>query len=180
MPNKLKSDSTYYISSLLKKLPVDSFDKDIAKQDSPHLTKILEEYARISSQNSQISGEDEELMTEILEASQQYEILEFWLSEVDHILSHHQGDLDEDARESYKDQYAAFCEYALDYKGQSGFKFPVPPKPKDSPKIPTVIVDGIIHRKRSVLVPRPHLSPTKQSVNQKLQKHNHNNEHHSK
>ncbi|NJR70046.1 MAG: hypothetical protein HC771_16405 [Synechococcales cyanobacterium CRU_2_2] len=87
--------------------------------------KIVHEYARITYRcNHPRSEEEEELIDDILKMAETNGVLEFWLSEIDHILGHLQGNLDEDARESYKDQYAVLREYL----GEEHFDFAKPPK----------------------------------------------------
>jgi hypothetical protein len=108
-------DSVEYVQNLLSMIPaIDETQtisgKDITSQSSKEIISIVLEYARISS-NFQHSQREDCLVDDILKMAESNNILEFWLSEVDHILSHHQGFSDEDARESYKDQYAVLCEY---------------------------------------------------------------------
>lgn len=100
-------------------------DKDITSQSSQEIMKIVHEYARITYRcNHPRSEEEEELIDDILKMAETNGVLEFWLSEIDHILGHLQGNLDEDARESYKDQYAVLREYL----GEEHFDFAKPPK----------------------------------------------------
>jgi hypothetical protein len=83
---------------------------DIASQSPPEIMEIVLEYARINSRCDR-RHKDELLMDEIMKAAEENPILEFWLSEIDHILGHQQGNLNEDARDSYEDQHAVLREY---------------------------------------------------------------------
>jgi hypothetical protein len=110
-----KYDSVEYVQNLLLMIPaIDETqtisDEDITSQSSKEIISIVLEYARISSK-FQHSQREDRLVDDILKMAESNNLLEFWLSEIDHILSHHQGFSDEDARESYKDQHAALCEY---------------------------------------------------------------------
>jgi hypothetical protein len=117
------SDRFYAILSSLQRLSSINPDSDISVASSPVLMNVVVEYARLN-RSTQLDLEEQELLDQILEAAQANELLDFWLSEVDHILSHQQGDLDEDAREFYKDQYAVLREYI----GMKNFQLVVPPK----------------------------------------------------
>jgi hypothetical protein len=110
------------VLSSLQRLSSIDLDSDISVASSPRLMDVVVEYARLNG-STQLTIEDQDLLDRILEAAQENELLDFWLSEVDHILSHQQGDLDEDAREFYKDQYAVLREYI----GMKGFQFVIPP-----------------------------------------------------
>jgi hypothetical protein len=100
-------------------------DNDIASQSSEEIMEIVREYARITYRcNHPRSEKEEQLIDDILKMAESDGVLEFWLSETDHILGHLQGNLDEDARESYKDQYAVLREYL----GEDYFDFAKPPK----------------------------------------------------
>jgi hypothetical protein len=116
------SDRFYAVLSSLQRLSSIDLDSDISVASSPRLMDVVVEYARLNG-STQLTIEDQDLLDRILEAAQENELLDFWLSEVDHILSHQQGDLDEDAREFYKDQYAVLREYI----GMKGFQFVIPP-----------------------------------------------------
>jgi hypothetical protein len=116
------SDRLYAVLSSLQRLSSIDRDSDISVASSPRLMEVVVEYARLNG-STRLDMEDQDLLDRILEAAQENELLDFWLSEVDHILSHQQGDLDEDAREFYKDQYAVLREYI----GMKGFQFVIPP-----------------------------------------------------
>jgi hypothetical protein len=124
------SDRFYAILSSLQRLSSINPGSDISVASSPMLMNVVVEYARLN-RSTQLDLEEQELLDRILEAAQENELLDFWLSEVDHILSHQQGDLDEDAREFYKDQYTVFREYA----GMKGFQFVIPPLISNTPTL---------------------------------------------
>lgn len=123
----MPSDHYYAIVSSLRTLRSVQTSKtstgDIASESSINLMRVVQEYVRLNSRLNRLSTEDEDLIDKILQTAQENPLLEFWLSEADHILSHQQGDLDEDARESYKDQHAILREY-MDLPG---FQFVIPP-----------------------------------------------------
>jgi DNA-directed RNA polymerase specialized sigma54-like protein len=123
----MSSDHYYAIVSSLRTLRSVQTSKtstgDIASESSVNLMRVVEEYVRLNSRLNRLSTEDEDLIDEILQTAQENPLLEFWLSEADHILRHQQGDLDEDAREFYKDQHAILHEYI----GLKDFQFVIPP-----------------------------------------------------
>jgi hypothetical protein len=82
---------------------------DILSQLQSELRTALE-YGRLSSLPSPSDGELARI-GEILDQATDNSILHFWLVEIDHFLGHHLGLLDEDDRESYKDQQVLIKEY---------------------------------------------------------------------
>lgn len=92
---------------------------DLLSQSSPEVMVLTLEYAKLAALPNRSIQEDDRL-GEILEVATYSEILSFWIVEVDHFLGHHLGLLDEDARESYRDQQALL----RDYVGTKDFPTP--------------------------------------------------------
>jgi hypothetical protein len=83
----------------------------LAQTTSTILDLVLE-YARLAPQSSLTDAEADRL-GEILEKANEYPALNFWIAELDHLISHRLNLLSEDDRESYKDQQAMMREYAI-------------------------------------------------------------------
>jgi hypothetical protein len=73
--------------------------------------ELAKEYAKLVVLPKR-KEEEEDRIDEILELANHSDILSFWIIEVDHLVGHSLGLLDEDDRESYKDQQALLQEYA--------------------------------------------------------------------
>jgi hypothetical protein len=86
-------------------------DGDLLSKSSPEIMTLVLEYARLSALPSRSEQEDDHVEY-ILEVANSNKILDFWIVEVDHILGHYLGLLDEDDRESYRDQQALLRDYA--------------------------------------------------------------------
>jgi hypothetical protein len=65
----------------------------------------------VLSQKKEPSDKEEEELIQILEKSVKDELLFFWIEQIDHIIAHAQGDLDDDARKSYRDQASVLREH---------------------------------------------------------------------
>jgi hypothetical protein len=84
--------------------------KDLLTSSTPALMEIVLEYAELASiQNP--SEVQADRLGEILSIASENELLNFWLTEMDHFMGHHLGLLNEDHRESYKDQQALLREH---------------------------------------------------------------------
>jgi hypothetical protein len=95
-------------------------DKDLISQSSPEVMALALEYAKLAVL-PQRSIEEDDRFGQILEVATHNDILSFWIVEADHFLGHHLGLLDEDARESYRDQQVLLMEYL----GEKGFLTPI-------------------------------------------------------
>lgn len=78
---------------------------------TPEKQKLLKEYFRLALL-SKLSSSEGQRMSEIIEMTQKDKILEFWLSEADHIIGHKLNLIDEN---ECKNQQAKLQEY-LDAK----------------------------------------------------------------
>jgi hypothetical protein len=90
--------------------PVLQKNESVLEQSSSDVMKLALEYARLASL-PQLSEKDANRLEEILAIANHIDILNFWITEVDHILGHHLDLLDEDNRESYQDQQALLKDY---------------------------------------------------------------------
>jgi hypothetical protein len=84
---------------------------DLVEQSSPEIMKLALEYANLAAL-AKLSEPQADRLEEILEKADDNKVLNFWITEVDHFLAHYLGLLDEDDRESYRDQQALLREYA--------------------------------------------------------------------
>lgn len=84
---------------------------DLLGQSSPAIMKQALEYARLAALPHPTEAEKNQL-GQILEQAVEDEIISFWIAEIDHLLGHHLGLLDESARETYRDQQAFLIDYA--------------------------------------------------------------------
>ncbi|HEY9659373.1 MAG TPA: hypothetical protein V6C65_13030 [Allocoleopsis sp.] len=99
-------------SSLLQQMSEsNTANLDLLEQSTLEVMQFALAYATLAASPSR-SIEQEDRLAEMLELSCESEILNFWIDEVDHILAHEQGLLDEDDRESYKDQQSLLRERA--------------------------------------------------------------------
>lgn len=85
--------------------------KNIISDSSEVAVELAKEYAKLVVLPKR-KEEEEDRIDEILALANHSEILSFWLIEIDHFVGHYLGLLDEDDRESYKDQQALLREYA--------------------------------------------------------------------
>lgn len=85
--------------------------KNIVSDSSEVAVELAKEYARLVVLSKR-QEEEEDRIDEILQLANHSEILSFWIIEIDHLVGHYLGLLDEDDRESYKDQQAFLREYA--------------------------------------------------------------------
>lgn len=83
---------------------------DFLSRSSPEIMEVAVEYTRLAVLQHR-SEDENNCLEKILKAANDSEILNFWIVEVDHIIAHHLGLLDEDDRESYRDQQALLVEY---------------------------------------------------------------------
>lgn len=84
--------------------------QDLLSKSSPEIMEIVSEYARLATLQNP-SEQEADRMESLLDAANHSEILSFWMVEVDHFLGHYLGLLNEDHRESYRDQQALMKEY---------------------------------------------------------------------
>lgn len=87
-----------------------ALNQDLVGQSTPEIMQRALEYATLAALVNP-SKQQADHLGEILEESNNNPILNFWMIEVDHFLGHHLGLLDEDDRESYRDQQALLREY---------------------------------------------------------------------
>lgn len=99
--------------------PSEEEANDILTASSPEVMELALKYARLSELPTLTKVEADDLAY-ILDVATRSEILSFWIAETDHFLGHHLGLLDEDDRESYRDQQALL----QDYMGQENFPLP--------------------------------------------------------
>lgn len=85
---------------------------NFSSQSTSKIMQLASEYARLASQASLTDAEADRL-GEILEKANEHPALNFWIAELDHLLSHRLNLLSEDDRESYKDQQAMMREYGV-------------------------------------------------------------------
>jgi len=83
---------------------------DFLSKSSPKITEIAVLYAQLAALPNR-SEEENDNIEKILDAANDNQLLSFWTIEIDHILAHSLGLLDEDDRESYQDQQALLMEY---------------------------------------------------------------------
>ncbi|GET42421.1 hypothetical protein [Microseira wollei] len=84
---------------------------DLLSKSSANVMKLALEYAKLAALPNP-SEQEADRLGEILALASDCEILSFWIVEVDRVLGHHLDLLDEDDRESYKDQQALIRDYA--------------------------------------------------------------------
>jgi len=72
--------------------------------------EIIHEYYKIASLYD-LKENESKRMDEILEQATRDNLLDFWISEIDHLLGHRLGLLDDMKRKSYADQKAMLREY---------------------------------------------------------------------
>jgi hypothetical protein len=84
--------------------------EDILSQSTLEIMTLALTYGRLASLPNP-SNEEQQQLADILAIAIDNEILNFWITEVDHSLGHQMGFLDEDCRESYKDQQALLREH---------------------------------------------------------------------
>jgi hypothetical protein len=118
-PNDLTEEDLVLLTMLVAQKVTHS-DNDLIGHSSPRTIELAFEYAKLAAHGDRTPPAADQLEAILMEA-QDNEMLDFWLSEIDHILSHRQGFLEENARESYLDQHAALREYL----GLPNAKFPV-------------------------------------------------------
>lgn len=87
-----------------------ALDRDLIGQSSPEVMQLALEYANLAALPVP-SEQQADRLGEILEQAANNQILGFWVTEIDHMLGHHLGLLNEDARESYRDQQVLLREY---------------------------------------------------------------------
>lgn len=85
---------------------------NLLSQSTPMIIDLVLEYAKLATQASLTDAEADRL-GEILETASEVPALNFWIAELDHLVSHRLNLLNEDDRESYKDQQAMMREYGL-------------------------------------------------------------------
>jgi hypothetical protein len=98
-----------------------ALDGDLVGKSSPEVMQLALEYANLAALPIPLEQQADRL-GEILEQAMDNRVLSFWITEIDHMLGHHLGLLDEDARESYRDQQVLLREY-VETKREN---FPVP------------------------------------------------------
>jgi hypothetical protein len=87
-----------------------ALDRDLVGQSSPEIMQLALEYANLAALPIPLEQQADRL-GEILEQAVNNRVLSFWITEIDHMLGHHLGLLNEDARESYRDQQVLLREY---------------------------------------------------------------------
>jgi len=87
-----------------------SSTNDLSSKFSPEIRAIVLEYAKLSSQDV-LSESEADRLGDILTVAADNEELNFWLTEVDHVLGHAMGFLTDKARQSYEDQQALLREH---------------------------------------------------------------------
>lgn len=85
---------------------------DLLSQSTAMIIKLVLEYAELAIQPSLTDAEADRL-GEILETAAENPTLNFWITELEHLISHRLSLLNEDDRESYKDQEAMMREYGV-------------------------------------------------------------------
>lgn len=104
---------------------------DLLSKSSPNVMNLAREYAKLAALPF-LSEPEADRLGEILAIASDCEILSFWIVEVDHVLGHHLDLLDEDDRESYKDQQALL----RDYMGTEVFPTPTDRQNKKCVSLP--------------------------------------------
>lgn len=84
---------------------------DILERSTKDVIETVLEYGRIGSLK-RLSKEDFDRMSKILDRAVEDEILNFWISEMDHILMHELNLLEEGWLDNHKDWMALLREYA--------------------------------------------------------------------
>jgi hypothetical protein len=83
---------------------------DILTQSTSEIMALALEYSQLAALPNP-SDEESDRLADILGMATNDDILNFWLTEVDHCLGHHLGFLNEDHRESYRDQQSLLREH---------------------------------------------------------------------
>lgn len=99
---------------------------DLLSKSSPEVMKLVLKYATLTALSSR-SESDDDCIGKILEVAGYNEVLSFWIVEVDHFLGHTLGLLNEDSRESYRNQQALLRDYA----GTANFPTPTDQQTKN-------------------------------------------------
>lgn len=84
----------------------------LLSQSNSTTMKLVLEYAKLATRTSLTDAEADRL-GEILQTANDSPVLNFWIAEVDHVISHRLNLLNEDDRESYKDQQVMMREYGI-------------------------------------------------------------------
>lgn len=84
----------------------------LLSQSTPMIIDLVLEYAKLATQAS-LTDTEADRLDEILEMATENPTLNFWMTELEHLISHRLGLLNEDDRESYKDQQAMMREYGV-------------------------------------------------------------------
>jgi hypothetical protein len=84
--------------------------EDLLSNSTPDTIEIVLEYIELAALSSP-SDDQADRLSQILAIASENSILSFWIVEADHFLGHQLGLLNEDHRESYKDQQALLREY---------------------------------------------------------------------
>ena len=82
----------------------------ILLRSTPNLTNIVREYYQLRVLPN-LSEQQADRIGEIMELATTDQVIDFWLTEVDHALGHALNLLDESCRYSYQDQQALLREY---------------------------------------------------------------------
>lgn len=85
-------------------------NQDLLSASSPQVMNLAVEYATLAATPVRSNLQNDRL-AKILDAATQSEILDFWVTEIDHFVGHYLGLLDSNHREFYKDQQACLSEY---------------------------------------------------------------------
>jgi hypothetical protein len=116
------------IDSLSSKTPPEeilseaTLPHDLVSSFSPKIRAKVLEYAKLSAQGA-LSESEADCLEQILTIAAEDEELNFWLTEIDHVLGHEMGFLTDEARQSYEDQQALLREH-------HGDKIPCLPVPE--------------------------------------------------
>lgn len=84
--------------------------EDILAKSTPTIMNIVREYYQLRVLSS-LSNQQADRIGEILELTNTNQILNVWITEVDHAVGHERNLLDQACRASYKDQQALLREY---------------------------------------------------------------------
>jgi hypothetical protein len=84
--------------------------EDTLSQSSLEMKQIILEYAKLAALHNP-SEQEADKLERILDLALDNELLSFWIVEIDHLLGHQLGLLDEEHREHYKDQESLLKEY---------------------------------------------------------------------
>lgn len=85
---------------------------NLLSQSDAVIINLVLEYAKLAIQPS-LTDPEADRLGEILEMATENPTLNFWITELEHLVSHHVRLLNEDDRESYKDQQAMMREYGV-------------------------------------------------------------------